>query len=69
MLIGVHPDMQNKGVPAIIFAKIIQTFNDHGLEKAESNPELVHNKNIQAHWKEYESRQHKSRATFVKNLS
>ena len=67
-LIGVDPKYQSKGVTAIIFNELQQTFNNRGIVEVETNPELVENKAIQAFWKNYESTLHKRRATFTKSL-
>jgi len=67
-LIGVDPKYQSKGVTAVIFNELQQTFNNRGIIEVETNPELVENKAIQAFWKNYESTLHKRRATFTKSL-
>jgi len=67
-LIGVDPRYQSKGVTAVIFNELQQTFNNRGIIEVETNPELVENKAIQAFWKNYESTLHKRRATFTKSL-
>jgi ribosomal protein S18 acetylase RimI-like enzyme len=67
-LIGVDPKYQSKGVTAVIFNELQQTFNNRGIVEVETNPELVENKAIQAFWKNYESILHKRRATFTKSL-
>ena len=67
-LIGVDPKYQSKGVTAVIFNELQNTFNKRGIVEVETNPELVENKAIQAFWKNYQSTLHKRRATFTKNL-
>ncbi|MEC8602505.1 MAG: GTP cyclohydrolase [Bacteroidota bacterium] len=67
-LIGVDPKYQSKGVTAVIFNELQQTFNNRGILEVETNPELVENKAIQAFWKNYESTLHKRRATFTKKI-
>ena len=67
-LIGVDPKYQSKGVTAVIFNELQETFNNRGIVEVETNPELVENKAIQAFWKNYESTLHKRRATFTKSL-
>ena len=67
-LIGVDPRYQSKGVTAVIFNELQQTFNNRGIIEVETNPELVENNAIQAFWKNYESTLHKRRATFTKSL-
>jgi len=67
-LIAVRPDYQNKGVTAIIFKKIIETFIAYGIKKAETNPELETNQDVQNLWRGYEMRLHKKRRCYLKNL-
>lgn len=67
-LIAVHPDLQNKGITALIFNKIIETFIRYGIKKVETNPELESNHEVQNLWKGYEMRQHKRRRCLIKDL-
>lgn len=67
-LIGVDPEYQNKGVTALIFKEMNETFIRNGIEVVETNPELEENKAIQALWNDYEHDQHKKRRTYRKNL-
>lgn len=67
-LIAVRPDLQNKGITALMFRKIIQTCNKYGITKAETNPELETNHDVQNLWRGYEMRQHKNRRSYQKEL-
>ena len=67
-LIGIDPEYQNKGVTALIFKEMNETFIRNGIDMVETNPELEENKAIQALWNDYEHEQHKKRRTFRKNL-
>jgi len=67
-LIGIKPEYQNKGVTAIIFKEMNEMFNDRGISKVETNPELEDNKAVQALWKNYENRLHKRRRTYRRDL-
>ncbi len=67
-LIGVDPDYQNKGVTALIFKEMNETFLRNGIKKVETNPELEENKAIQALWTDYDHVQHKRRRTYKKSL-
>lgn len=67
-LIGIDPEYQGKGVTAIIFEEMQALFNNKGIEKVETNPELKENTAVQVLWKDYEPVQHKERSTFRKNL-
>jgi hypothetical protein len=68
MLIGIADEYRNKGIIAMIFNDFITKYLQHGIIKAESNPELENNQNVKAMWKNYENRQHKRRRTFIKKL-
>ncbi len=67
-LIGIDPEYQGKGVTAIIFEEMQNLFNQKGISKVETNPELKENTAVQVLWKDYEPVQHKERSTFRKNL-
>ncbi|MDT8414523.1 MAG: GNAT family N-acetyltransferase [Flavobacteriaceae bacterium] len=67
-LIGVDPEYQNKGLTAIIFKEVNDLFARKGIRVAETNPELVENKAIQALWKDYNGRLHKRRRTYRKDI-
>ncbi len=67
-LIGVDPEYQNKGVTALIFKEMNETFLRNGIEMVETNPELEENKAIQALWNDYEHTQHKKRRTYRKEI-
>ena len=68
-LIGIDPKYQNKGVTGIIFKEMHQAFIKKGITEVETNPELEENKAIQALWNRYESRLHKRRRTYKKELA
>ncbi len=67
-LIGIDPEYQNKGVTALIFKEMNETFLRNGIKVVETNPELEENKAIQALWNDYEHEQHKMRRTYRKNI-
>ncbi len=67
-LIGIDPEYQGKGVTAIIFEEMQYLFNSKGIDKVETNPELIENTAVQLLWKDYEPVQHKERSTFRKSL-
>ena len=67
-LIGIDPAYQGKGVTAIVFNEMFQTFNKYGVKFLETNPELAENKSIQTLWKDYNPLNHKRRMSFRKNL-
>ena len=68
-LIAVDPAYQKKGVNALIFNKIWNSFIKFGIKKIETNPELETNTAVQAMWQGYHPRNHKRRRCFIKQLS
>lgn len=68
LLIGVRPDYQNKGVHALIFSKIGQTFIRKGIKQVETTRELENNQKVQQLWAGYEVRQHKRARCYIKKL-
>lgn len=67
-LIGIKPELQNKGVTSIIFKEMNEMFNRRGITEVETNPELEDNKSIQALWNSYENELHKRRRTYRKDI-
>jgi GNAT superfamily N-acetyltransferase len=67
-LVAVRPDLQGKGVNALLFKEFILTYIDNKIEKAETNIELESNIKVQAQWKFFEHRQHKRRRCYIKHL-
>ncbi len=68
VLIGVHPKYQRKGITAIIFKEMYETFRKHGIKYLETNPELEENQSVQLLWKDYNPVLHKRRKTFKKSI-
>jgi len=63
-LIGIHPQYQKRGITAIIFKEIYETFKKKGVKFLETNPELEENTSIQALWQDYHPTNHKRRRTY-----
>ena len=68
-LIAVRPDLQGKGVNAILLTEIARICFDNDIRMAETGPELEVNTRVQEQWKFFETRQHKRRRCFIKHLS
>jgi len=68
LLIGVHPDYQNKGVHALIFSEYHKTFEAKGITECRRTPELSDNLEIQKLWRDFNPQLIKKRCTFKKNL-
>ena len=67
-IIGVLPEYQGKGINAIMINKLLNVYIDKGIKIAETNPELESNIKVQMQWKYFETRQHKRRRCYRKNL-
>lgn len=68
-LTAVRPDLQNKGVNAILISEVTKVFVKNGIEKVETNRELEGNSKVQAQWKFFDRRQHKRRRCYKKELA
>lgn len=68
-LVGVLPDMQNKGLTAVLMNSMTNTALKNGVKYAETGPELETNQKVQALWKYYETIQHKRRRCWIKKLT
>ncbi|MGB4218927.1 MAG: GNAT family N-acetyltransferase, partial [Bacillota bacterium] len=67
-LIAVRPELQGKGINAVIMSEIARAAKKHGIRKAETNPEWEENNKVQSQWKDFAVRQHKLRRIYVKHL-
>jgi len=67
-LVAVRPDLQDKGVNAILIHEMNKTFLKNNIIEVETNPELESNLKVQAQWKNMEKRQHKRRRCYIKYL-
>lgn len=67
-LTAVRPDLQNKGVNAILMKQVMETFIKNGIKTVETNRELEGNTKVQAQWKFFQRRQHKRRRCYKKEL-
>ena len=67
-LTAVRPDMQDKGVNAILMNEINKMIIRNGITKVETNRELEDNSKVQAQWRFFENRLHKRRRCYKKEL-
>lgn len=67
-LIGIDPEYQNKGINALIFTQLYESYKKRGIETIETNPLLEENTKIQHLWKNFDPKIHKRRKTFRKNI-
>ena len=67
-LMSVHPDYQNKGVNAIVFAEMMPNAAKNGYKFAETNPELESNTKMASQWDSFEYVNHKKRRAYIKKI-
>lgn len=67
-LIGIKPEYQSKGIPAIIINHIAQVCQENNVKFLETGPELEHNVAVQSMWKTFEARHHKRRRCWNKEI-
>ena len=67
-LIGVEPEYQKLGIPAIMMNALLKKCIENGVKLCETGPELETNANVQGLWKSFETRQHKRRRCFIKEI-
>ncbi len=68
-LTAVDPEFQNKGINAMLINQMHKVFVKHNIKKVETNRELEGNSKIQAQWRFFDSRLHKRRRCYKKNLN
>ena len=69
LLIAVRPDLQGKGVNAIILSEVMQGCQKMGIRHAETGPMLEENEKVQTQWKNFPLEQHKRRRCWIKELN
>lgn len=67
-LIAVRPDLQGKGVNAVILNHIYDLYRKNGIRWIETGPQLEENEKILAQWEMFEKEQHKRRRCYIKDL-
>jgi GNAT superfamily N-acetyltransferase len=68
-LVGVLPEVQNMGLPAVLMDSINRTAIQNGVRYAETGPELELNNKVQSLWKLYDVKQHKRRRCYTKTIA
>lgn len=69
LLIAVRPDLQRKGVNAIVMEHIMESCIRNKIQYAETGPHLETNSAVIGQWKGMQMEQHKRRRCFVKSLT
>ena len=67
-LIGVEPEYQSSGIPAIMMNEVLKNCIKNKVKFCETGPELETNSAVQSMWKGFETRQHKRRRCFIKEI-
>jgi len=67
-LIAVSKEYRNKGVPSLMFTKILSNMIKYGVKYVETNLNMESNEEIQAQWKPFEHRLHKKRRCYIKEI-
>ncbi len=67
-LTAVRPDLQDKGVNALLIHETNKLFVNNQIQVVETNRELEGNEKVQAQWRFFNSRQHKRRRCYRKRL-
>jgi hypothetical protein len=65
---AVVPELQGRGVNAIMMVAIAKACKKYGVKSMHINPQLESNHKVREQWKYYSSRQHKRRRVFIKHL-
>ena len=68
-LVAVRSQDRMTGANAILMNSMYEVFRKMGVKKIETNPELETNQLVQGQWKYFETRQHKRRRVFIKQLA
>lgn len=67
-LIAVRPDLQGKGLNAVILHRLLEMAFEDGIRYAETGPELEINTDVQSQWRFFDVEQHKRRRAYIKKL-
>ena len=68
-LIAVTPEYRDKAVNAVLMNHILKGCHKMGIKYAETGPQLETNERVQNQWMFFNTRQHKRRRCFVKQLT
>ena len=66
--IGVEPSLQKLGLPAMVMNQILKMCIENGVKICETGPELELNEKVQSLWKGFDTRNHKRRRCFKKDI-
>jgi ribosomal protein S18 acetylase RimI-like enzyme len=69
LLIAVKPEYQSRGLTSILMTELTRKCIENSIRRAETNPELEENTQVQAIWKHFDSRLHKRRRFYIKSIA
>ncbi len=67
-LTGVRPDLQDKGINAVLISEMQKIYMNNKIKYVETNRELETNFKVHGQWKDMNGRQHKRRRCYIKHL-
>lgn len=67
-LVGVLDKYKNKGLPAVLITKIMQSAVEDGMKYAETGPMLEDNIKVHSLWRRFDKIQHRRRRCWIKHL-
>ena len=67
-LIAVRPELQGKGLNAVILSHVYDRYRKNGIRYMETGPQLESNTKILNQWGDLEKEQHKRRRCYIKDL-
>ena len=65
---AVVPELQGRGVNALIMVSLFNACKRHGVKTVHANPQLETNQKMWSQWRYFDSRQHKRRRVYIKQL-
>lgn len=68
LLIAVKPELQRKGVNALVIDHIMKSCIKNKIEYAETGPQLETNGKVLSQWRQFDYEKHKRRRCYVKSL-
>jgi GNAT superfamily N-acetyltransferase len=66
--VAVEPQLQSRGVPAIIITTLLKKLIANGIEYCETGPMLETNAAVHSMWRYFDKEQHKRRRCYIKQI-
>jgi GNAT superfamily N-acetyltransferase len=68
-LVAILPEYQSAGINAVMLSKMTEYLESGEIESFETNLNLETNVQVMAQWKYFDSKQHKRRRSYIKNIA